>query len=242
MKKMISVTSIEEIVKYQQELLNHQRNQKLIQQETIKLLNALNKNVSFMSDRLDEFAMKTNIKLEDCNNHDVIPVNNSTNSLTVDSFFNSCFDTNNEIDYLNLNDLNDHPNQIQTITSIQPQQLIIIQPPQQQQQQDLINKNTSIYTTTNKINKVKTNNRTSNRAISISKLLDATNTTPVVSRPTTSDESIDEDISYDETETDEEEEKETIQVKKKPRVSKTKFFINLYSINILTKYRILYSN
>jgi hypothetical protein len=63
-----------------------------------------------------------------------------------------------------------------------------------------------------------------------------------VSRPTTSDESIDEDISYDETETDEEEEKETIQVKKKPRVSKTKFFINLYSINILTKYRILYSN
>ena len=72
----------------------------------------------------------------------------------VDSFFNSCFDTNNEIDYLNLNDLNDHPNQIQTITSIQPQQLIIIQPPQQQQQQqqDLINKNTSIYTTTNKIN------------------------------------------------------------------------------------------
>ena len=219
---MISVTSIEEIVKYQQELLNHQRNQKLIQQETIKLLNALNKNVSFMSDRLDEFAMKTNIKLEDCNNHDVIPVNNSTNSLTVDSFFNSCFDTNNEIDYLNLNDLNDHPNQSQTITSIQPQQLIIIQPPQQQQ--DIINKNTSIYTATNKINKVKTNNRTSNRAISISKLLDATNTTPVVSRPTTSDESIDEDISYDETETDEEEEKETIQVKKKPRVSKTKFF------------------
>jgi hypothetical protein len=58
------MTGIEEIVKYQQELLNHQRNQKLIQKETIKLLNALNKNITFMSDRLDEFALRTNIKLE----------------------------------------------------------------------------------------------------------------------------------------------------------------------------------
>ncbi len=61
---MLNMTGIEEIVKYQQELLNHQRNQKLIQKETIKLLNALNKNITFMSDRLDEFALRTNIKLE----------------------------------------------------------------------------------------------------------------------------------------------------------------------------------
>lgn len=58
-----SMASIEEIVKFQQELLNHQRSQKLIQKETIKLLNALNKNITFMSDRLDQFALRTNIKL-----------------------------------------------------------------------------------------------------------------------------------------------------------------------------------
>ena len=61
---MIGMTGIEEIVKYQQELLNHQRNQKQIQKETLKLLNSLNKNIMLMSDRLDEFASKTNIKLE----------------------------------------------------------------------------------------------------------------------------------------------------------------------------------
>jgi hypothetical protein len=61
---MMNITSIEEIVKHQQELLNYQRNQKQIQTETLKLLNVLNKNIMFMSDRLDEFASKTNIKLE----------------------------------------------------------------------------------------------------------------------------------------------------------------------------------
>lgn len=61
---MLNMTGIEEIVKYQQELLNHQRSQKLIQKETLKLLSSLNKNITFMSDRLDEFALKTNIKLE----------------------------------------------------------------------------------------------------------------------------------------------------------------------------------
>lgn len=73
-----NVASIEEIVKYQQELLNHQRNQKLIQKETIKLLNALNKSLSLMSDRLDEFANKTNIKLDDGtqNNAQTILTNN----------------------------------------------------------------------------------------------------------------------------------------------------------------------
>jgi len=61
---MLNMTGIEEIVKYQQELLNHQRNQKLIQKETIKLLNALNKNITFMSNRLDDFAQRANIKIE----------------------------------------------------------------------------------------------------------------------------------------------------------------------------------
>jgi len=99
---MLNMTSIEEIVKYQQELLNHQRNQKLIQKETIKLLNALNKNITFMSDRLDEFALKTNIKLEVNNasssssasqNH---PINVNTiqelnNVNSNDAFFNTNF-------------------------------------------------------------------------------------------------------------------------------------------------------
>jgi len=96
------MTSIEEIVKYQQELLNHQRNQKLIQKETIKLLNALNKNITFMSDRLDEFALKTNIKLE-VNQHNLSssaaqnhPINVNTiqelnNVNSNDAFFNTNF-------------------------------------------------------------------------------------------------------------------------------------------------------
>jgi len=74
------MTSIEEIVKYQQELLNHQRNQKLLQKETIKLLNALNKNLTFMSDRLDEFALKTNIKLEENNNSNSTTTNGQSTS------------------------------------------------------------------------------------------------------------------------------------------------------------------
>jgi len=196
---MISLTSIEEIVKYQQELLNHQRNQKLIQQETIKLLNSLNKNITFMSDRLDEFANKTNIKLE---LNDPI----TAQQQTVDSFFNSCFDsqTNNSIDlkdYLTLNDLEQHQSQ---------QQLVIIQ-------QDSLNTNKiSPKSNRTKINKLNNSNSVINqhRNNSISKLLDTTNTTSA-SRTATSDESIDEDLSYDET-TDEEE-KETIQIKKKPR-------------------------
>lgn len=94
------MTGIEEIVKYQQELLNHQRNQKLIQKETIKLLNALNKNITFMSDRLDEFALRTNIKLEAniCPTNtaqQIHPINISTlqelNNVTngAENFFNS---------------------------------------------------------------------------------------------------------------------------------------------------------
>jgi len=181
---MISLTSIEEIVKYQQELLNHQRNQKLIQQETIKLLNSLNKNITFMSDRLDEFANKTNIKLE---LNDPI----TAQQQTVDSFFNSCFDsqTNNSIDlkdYLTLNDLEQHQSQ---------QQLVIIQ-------QDSLNTNKiSPKSNRTKINKLNNSNSTTN--------------TTSASRTATSDESIDEDLSYDET-TDEEE-KETIQMRKKPK-------------------------
>lgn len=70
-----NMTSIEEIVKYQQELLNYQRNQKQIQRETIKLLNSLNSSLSLMSDRLDEFAIKTNMKLDDFN---LTPTNSNT--------------------------------------------------------------------------------------------------------------------------------------------------------------------
>jgi hypothetical protein len=64
------MTTIEEIVKFQQELLNHQRNQKQHQRETIQLLSSLNKSITFMLDRLDEFAKRTNTKLEDYENAD----------------------------------------------------------------------------------------------------------------------------------------------------------------------------
>lgn len=74
------MNSIEEIVRYQQELLNHQRNQKQIQRETIQLLNALNKTLSLMSDRLDEFEMKTNIKLENNNNNYSSNIQNNTSN------------------------------------------------------------------------------------------------------------------------------------------------------------------
>jgi hypothetical protein len=62
---MNNMTSIEEIFKYQQELLTQQEDQKTLQKETFKLLDQLNKNLTFMSDRLDEFASKLNIKLDD---------------------------------------------------------------------------------------------------------------------------------------------------------------------------------
>ena len=62
---MNNMTSIEEIVKYQQELLTQQEDQKNLQKETFKLLNELNKNLTFMAERLDEFAFKINIKLDD---------------------------------------------------------------------------------------------------------------------------------------------------------------------------------
>lgn len=99
---MLNMTGIEEIVKYQQELLNHQRNQKLIQKETIKLLNALNKNITFMSDRLDEFALRTNIKLESnvCPTNTAQSLNNQINVNTLqelntvinnEPFFNNNF-------------------------------------------------------------------------------------------------------------------------------------------------------
>lgn len=90
---MLNMTGIEEIVKYQQELLNHQRNQKLIQKETIKLLNTLNKNITFMSDRLDEFALKTNIKLE---------MNSGQNSVTQSHPIN--INTIQELNTVNSND------------------------------------------------------------------------------------------------------------------------------------------
>jgi hypothetical protein len=55
---------IEQLVKYQQELAKDQAKQKVIQKETLKLLNALNRSIKIMSDRLDQFAMKTNIKID----------------------------------------------------------------------------------------------------------------------------------------------------------------------------------
>lgn len=95
------MTSIEEIVKYQQELLNFQRSQKQIQRETIKLLNSLNSSLSLMSDRLDEFAIKTNMKLEDFNltptNSNTVLINNSGGMVNNSASKN---------DVLILNDLN----------------------------------------------------------------------------------------------------------------------------------------
>ena len=76
------MTSVDEIVKLQQELLSHQSNQKQLQRETIKLLSALNKNLNFMSDRLDEFAIRTNIKLNDLQANNTGNITVSGNSLT----------------------------------------------------------------------------------------------------------------------------------------------------------------
>ena len=77
---MNNMTSIDEIVKYQQELLSHQENQKNLQKETIKLLNELNKNLNFMSERLDEFAFKTNIKFDESLTHSQHLNSTTTNS------------------------------------------------------------------------------------------------------------------------------------------------------------------
>jgi hypothetical protein len=63
---MTSQTSLEEIAKYQRELHEYQLKQKAIHKETNQLLASLNKNIMVMSNRLDEFALKTNIKLDDC--------------------------------------------------------------------------------------------------------------------------------------------------------------------------------
>ena len=185
---MISVTSIEEIVKYQQELLNHQRNQKHIQHETIKLLNALNKNISFMSDRLDEFANKTNIKLETNSAEPFLSLTStSLTNAAVDSFFNSCFESHNNLnasdidlkDYLSSNEL-DQQNSSQTVAVPVSQQLVLIP------QDSLIsfnnnnNNNTSISNANSQVKTAtkrnKKNNNSSNtnqhRATSISALLD----------------------------------------------------------------------
>lgn len=116
------MTSIEEIVKYQQELLNYQRNQKQIQRETIKLLNSLNSSLSLMSDRLDEFAIKTNMKLDDFNltptNSNTVLINNSIGGggminnvatavpITTTTTSSNNNNGNNKNDVLILNDLN----------------------------------------------------------------------------------------------------------------------------------------
>ncbi|CAF1091672.1 unnamed protein product, partial [Brachionus calyciflorus] len=97
-----SVTSLDEIVKYQQELLNHQRNQKIIQKETIKILNALNKSLALMSDRLDEFAVKTNVKLDDgtqCLNQTLTPqiINSNQQTLPNDIIYLTAEHLNNSI-------------------------------------------------------------------------------------------------------------------------------------------------
>lgn len=104
---MNNMTSIEEIVKYQQELLSDQQNQKHLQKETIKLLNEINKNLTFMSDRLDEFAFKTNVNLEDTttvtnqNGHTLNSAGSASNS-----------NSNNQLFFTNNNNLNDSINVI----------------------------------------------------------------------------------------------------------------------------------
>ena len=96
-----NMTSIEEIVKYQQELLNYQRNQKQIQKETIKLLNSLNNSLTLMSDRLDEFAIKTNMKLDDFNstptNSNAILINNASSSASGMLNSNKSINNNNQM-------------------------------------------------------------------------------------------------------------------------------------------------
>lgn len=108
-----NMTSIEEIVKYQQELLNYQRNQKQIQKETIKLLNSLNNSLTLMSDRLDEFALKTNIKLEDFTspNSNAILINNNGHMAKLNTNMNNNNANNNSITTLNPNSLIHSTNQ-----------------------------------------------------------------------------------------------------------------------------------
>jgi hypothetical protein len=113
---MNNMTSIEEIVKYQQALLSDQQNQKHLQKETIKLLNEINKNLTFMSDRLDEFAFKTNVNLEDATPTTTVnatqnglwPALNSTSVASASSNSNS----NNQLFFTNNNNLNDSINVI----------------------------------------------------------------------------------------------------------------------------------
>lgn len=98
------VTSLDEIVKYQQELLSHQRNQTLIQKETIKILNALNKSLALMSDRLDEFAVKTNVKLDDGSQ--------CINSAIPSQIVSSHHSMSNDVIYLTAENLNNSINSI----------------------------------------------------------------------------------------------------------------------------------
>jgi hypothetical protein len=108
-----NMTSIEEIVKYQQELLNYQRNQKQIQKETIKLLNSLNNSLTLMSDRLDEFALKTNVKLDDFTspNSNAILINNNGHVAKLNTNMNNNNANNNSITTLNPNSLIHSTNQ-----------------------------------------------------------------------------------------------------------------------------------
>lgn len=116
MTSTVSLTTTEDIIKYQQELMNFQRNQKEVQKETIKLLGTLNKTLSLMLDRLDDFAMKTNIKLEETNQNQ----NQNNNSpdtiyITTDSITNSinniCNNVNNSLSNLNhTNNMNNNMN------------------------------------------------------------------------------------------------------------------------------------
>ena len=115
------LAATEDILKYQQELMSFQRNQKEVQKETIKLLNTLNKTLSLMLDRLDEFALKTNIKLDESNNSgsnnsgmtNGSTTNNSTPEtiyITTDSITNSisniCNTVNNTLSTLSSNNTN----------------------------------------------------------------------------------------------------------------------------------------
>jgi hypothetical protein len=271
--KMLSMTGIEEIVKYQKELLNHQRNQKLIQKETIKLLNALNKNITFMSDRLDEFAQRTNIKLEMNNvsqnssqNH---PINVNTiqelnNVNSNDEFFSSGFydnshlntNSNNNLniggtvvpvtsqqlpinlnedikEYYILSDCNLEPLSV-VQNSTGPYQIVQNNQQIQQQQQQVLFQPPSNLNNRLMSNKINHNNKStgsllnakikssssrlsSSRSSRSNKLLDTTNTTGA-NTTATSEESLDDDLSMDETSEDE---KETIQIRKKPKVSYT---------------------
>lgn len=231
------MTTIDDIVKHQQELLDHQRAQKEIQKETIKLLNELNKNLTFMTTRLDDFSTRTNIQFDD---------NKATNKTTISSFLLN--DSNNftasptqavlaqplstNLNMTNTNStaasssINKNPNKAQKVKEY----FLNTDNPTSTVKLNSMQAGTGLNVNKIKTSPSKSNNISSliNNVITTTPVLTTTPTTTILltnefnlknrsafNNTGTSDESLDEDASYDESSDDE---KETIQAKKKPKV------------------------